>query len=76
MANEPDKKFGYPTNCWNCASPLPVFTYSCGICGADNTPLDQLPVGKGAPKSDETRDVLKEKLARQREAIRRSLKGD
>ncbi|RIJ16814.1 C1 family peptidase [Henriciella mobilis] len=35
-----DKKtFGRPTHCWNCNSPLPVFTYQCGICQTDNTPI-------------------------------------
>lgn len=27
------------TDCYNCKSPLPVFSYICGICGANNTPV-------------------------------------
>lgn len=27
------------TECYNCKSPLPVFTYECGICGANSTPI-------------------------------------
>lgn len=27
------------SQCYNCKSPLPVFTFECGICGANNTPV-------------------------------------
>jgi C1A family cysteine protease len=29
----------YPTKCWNCSAALPVFSFECGICGANNTPI-------------------------------------
>lgn len=46
--SDPDKgkpHGSYPTKCWNCQMPLPVFTYACGVCGADNTPLDVISTG-------------------------------
>ncbi len=73
MTQEDNKKFGYPTHCWNCNYPLVVFSYHC-VCGADNTPPGQAQPGKGAPKSSAARDALKDELARQREEIRKSLK--
>ncbi|MEQ9504721.1 MAG: hypothetical protein RLO80_00520 [Hyphomonas sp.] len=75
MTEETDKKFGYPTHCWNCKMPLPVFTYACGLCGADNTPLLG-PQDKTGGKKSSARETLKDELTRQREAIRKSLKGE
>jgi hypothetical protein len=78
MTDETDKKLGYPTNCWNCGLPLPVFTYACGLCGADNTPLDvrsaETPGSGEAPKDQTAREKLKADLARQRQKMRDALK--
>jgi len=59
---------------------LPVFTYSCGICGTDNTPLDEMSSSAGgaddsaAGTPPSSRAALKAALERQRKALRDSLK--
>lgn len=72
----------YPTKCWNCSSNLPVFTFSCGICGTDNTPLDvrgsadeaaRPGDAAGQPPEEES---LKEIIERRKREFRKILKGD
>lgn len=45
------------SKCYNCQAPLPVFSFECGICGANNTPIgpDLTPVdlSDGGPNMSE-----------------------
>lgn len=68
MSNKPPQGFGYPSKCWNCGYDLPVFSYGCPGCGADNTPI----MGPGVDKTPQgKRAALKSKLKSDLEAAKR-----
>lgn len=82
MSSDHDKPLGNPTTCGNCGASLPVFTFSCGICGLDNTPLDQLyrprpdEASGNASRQGDSVNSLREEIRRRKEEFRKILKGD